>query len=108
MGSRVKPEDFPFGELPYTSPDEDTPGRGTSRPHRWVEQPREESQRALMRARRDSDVREQLRVQWLTEVREWIVSTSPFEDHWKDDRWDELPPEWEFLPWLARKTREGR
>jgi hypothetical protein len=92
--------------LPYTTPDEQTPGRGTSRPHRWVEQPREESQRAIMRERRDSDVREQIRIQWLRDVQEFIASTSEFEDHWKDPRWDALPPEWEFAPYLARKIRE--
>jgi hypothetical protein len=101
----MSPDDLSFGDLPHTLPDDETPGRGTTRPHAWVKQPREESQRAIMRERRDTDVREEIRIAWLVEVQEYIESTSAFKDHWKDPRWDEHPPEWEFKPWLARKIR---
>jgi len=36
-----------------------------------------------------------------------LNETSEFKDSWRNDvRWDDLPPEWEFKPWRARKIRE--
>jgi hypothetical protein len=81
-------------------------GKGTIRPYQGAVQPREESQRRLMRLARASDGPHQERVRWYKEVQAFIASTSDFKDHWRDPRWDELPPEWEFKPWRARKIRE--
>jgi len=81
-------------------------GKGTIRPYRGAVQPREESQRRLMRIARASDCVHQERVRHLREVQVFIEKTSDFRDHWRDPRWDELPPEWEFKSWRARKIRE--
>ena len=86
---------------------DDLPGRGTNRPYTGAAQPREESQRRRSRAERATDIVHQEHVRWLKEVTAMLNETSEFKDSWRNDvRWDDLPPEWEFKPWRARKIRE--
>ena len=66
-----------------------------------LRKPESPPQESVLRARWLSWVSDRIRADWPPEQR------GPAGDHWKDPRWDDLPPEWTFERWLARMRREG-
>jgi len=98
-------------QKPYGEPDyKIIPQKGTNRPFLRGDTPRKQSERQRMRVERLADYWHGRHIKWLEWVQQQIAETTAFDDHWKDPRWDELPPEWEYKAWearqkLARKTR---
>lgn len=103
---------YPYSTVqkPYAIEDESVPPveptTGTIRAYRHGDHPRRPSERRLLRIECLRDLSHQTRIAWLEWIAAEIVATTVERDHWNDRRWDDLPPEWEFKSWKARRLRE--
>ena len=76
---------------------------GTIRPFSWLPPRR---QRNKPKRSPSHETRE--RVAYIRWLRERIIETTEYADHFEDPRWDRPPPEWSFKNFLSSRSRDAK